>query len=84
MSKLNRDISDYFTEVVKSMPQVTECYNISGSYDYLLKIHASDMKYYKDFILNSLGRIENLDSIESVFVMDEIKHEYGINLTKQQ
>ncbi|MGN1376262.1 MAG: Lrp/AsnC family transcriptional regulator [Prevotella sp.] len=81
MSKLNRDIADDFTNVVRNMPQVTECYNISGSYDYLLKIHAPDMKYYKDFILNSLGRIENLDSIESVFVMDEIKHEYGINLT---
>lgn len=82
MSKINRDIADNFTDVVKNMPQVTECYNISGSYDYLLKIHAPDMKYYKDFILNSLGRIEYLDSLESVFVMDEIKHEYGINLTK--
>lgn len=81
MSRLNKDIADDFMNVVMQMPQVTECYNISGSYDYLLKIHAPDMKYYRDFILNVLGRIEYLSSIESVFVMDEIKHEYGIQLT---
>lgn len=81
MSRLNKDIADDFMNVVMQMPQVTECYNISGSYDYLLKIHAPDMKYYRDFILNALGRIEYLSSIESVFVMDEIKHEYGIQLT---
>lgn len=80
MNRLNSDIADDFMQVVMKMPQVTECYNISGSYDYLLKVHAPDMKYYRDFILNTLGRIDYLSSIESVFVMDEIKHEYGISL----
>lgn len=80
MTKLNKDIADDFMRVVRQMPQVTECYNISGSYDYLMKVHAPDMKYYRDFVLNALGRIEYLASIESVFVMDEIKHEYGIHL----
>lgn len=80
MTRLNADIADDFMRVVRQMPQVTECYNISGSYDYLMKIQAPDMKYYRDFILNALGRIDYLASIESVFVMDEIKHEYGIQL----
>lgn len=84
MNRLNSDIAEAFTRVVKDMPQVTECYNISGSFDYLLKVHAPDMKYYKDFILNALGRFEHIASIESVFVMDEIKHEYGIQLTGQE
>ncbi|MDO4159243.1 MAG: Lrp/AsnC family transcriptional regulator [Prevotellaceae bacterium] len=79
MSRINSEISSDFTRVIKEIPQVTECYNISGSYDYLMKIHAPDMKYYKDFILNVLGNIDYLSSIESVFVMDEIKHEYGIH-----
>ncbi|MBQ7824710.1 MAG: Lrp/AsnC ligand binding domain-containing protein, partial [Bacteroidaceae bacterium] len=46
----------------------------------LLKIHAPNMKYYQEFILNVLGTIESLGSIESVFVMDEVKHEYGIRI----
>ena len=65
---------------IHEIPEVTECYNISGSYDYLLKIHAPNMKYYQEFILNVLGTIESLGSIESTFVMDEVKHHYGIHI----
>ena len=38
------------------------------------------MKYYQGFILNVLGRIDTLASLESVFVMDVIKHDYGIHI----
>lgn len=75
MNRLGRDIG-----TVKDIPEVTECYNISGQYDYLLKIHAPNMKYYQEFVLNVLGTIPHLGSLESTFVMDEIKHEYGISL----
>lgn len=78
LRRLNRDIAAEFIRVVKDIPEVTECYNISGDYDYLLKIHAPDMKYYQEFILNVLGRIDSLGSLTSTFVMDQIKHEYGI------
>lgn len=79
MTRLNRDIAQDFSRIVQGIPEVTECYNISGSYDYLLKIHAKDMKHYQAFILNVLGTIEHLSSLESVFVMDELKHTYGIH-----
>ena len=78
--KLNRDIAAEFTKIVQDIPEVTECYNISGSYDYLLKIHAPNMKYYQEFILNVLGSIDSLGSLTSTFVMDEVKHNYGIPL----
>lgn len=80
MNRVNKEIAADFARVVKGMPQVTECYNISGSFDYLLKVHARDMQYYRDFVLNALGSFEHIASIESVFVMDEIKHEYGVQL----
>ena len=80
MQHMNYDIAVQFAEIISGIPEVTECYNISGSFDYLLKIHAPDMKYYQRFILNVLGRVENLSSLESVFVMDVIKHEYGIHI----
>ena len=80
MSKLNKDIANGFTERVKRIPEVTECYNVSGHYDYMLKIHAPNMKYYQEFVLNVLGTIDNLSSLESTFVMDTIKHDYGITI----
>ena len=80
MSKLSKEIAQEFSEIIKNIPEVTECYNISGSFDFLLKIHAPDMKYYQQFVLNVLGTIKYLGSLESTFVMDEIKHDYGINI----
>ena len=69
-----------YTRIIQDIPEVTECYNISGSYDYLLKIHAPNMKYYQEFILNVLGTIDSLGSLESTFVMAEVKHRYGIHI----
>ncbi len=80
LRRMNRDIAAEFTRVIQDIPEVTECYNTSGTFDYLLKIHAPNMKYYQEFILNVLGTIDSLGSIESTFVMDEIKHEYGIHI----
>lgn len=80
MKHLNREIAQNFMDIVQDIPEVTECYNISGSFDYLLKIHVPDMKHYQQFCLNVLGTIENLSSLESTFVMDEVKHVYGINV----
>ena len=80
LRRINRDIAAEFTQMIQTIPEVTECYNVSGSYDYLLKIHPPDMKYYQEFILNVLGSIDCLGSIESTFVMDEVKHQFGIHL----
>ena len=74
----NREIARDFTERIQAIPEVTECYNISGAADYLLKIHAPDMKYYQEFIINVLGSIESLGSLTSSFVMDEVKHQIGL------
>ena len=80
LQQINHEIADAFTRRIQRIPEVTECYNTSGSYDYLLKVRARDMKQYQEFVLNKLGDIENVSSIESTFVMSEIKHTHGINL----
>ena len=81
LRRLNTDVANDFTARIAAIPEVTECYNISGHFDYLLKIHSYNMKQYQRFLLDTLGMIESVASIESMFVMDEVKHDYGINLT---
>ena len=41
--RLNKDIAFEFTRIIQEIPEVTECYNFSGDYDYLLMIHAHNM-----------------------------------------
>lgn len=77
---MNRDIAADFVTRIREIPEVTECYNTSGDYDYLLKVRARDMRQYQEFVLNKLGTIDSLGSLESTFVMDEVKHSYGINI----
>lgn len=80
LKQINREIADDFTHRIQRIPEVTECYNTSGTYDYLLKIRAADMQEYQQFILNKLGTIETVASLESTFVMSEVKQTYGINI----
>ena len=80
LKQMNRSIAQDFISVVKDIPQVAECYNVSGEYDYLLKIQAPDMKYYNEFIINVLGTIDSIGSILSSFVMNEIKNTHALYL----
>ena len=80
LKQINHEIADAFVRRIQRIPEVTECYNTSGAYDYLLKVRARDMKQYQEFVLNKLGDIENISAIESTFVMSELKQNYGINL----
>lgn len=80
LKQINREIAESFQRRIMRIPEVTECYNTSGAYDYLLKVRARDMKQYQEFVLTKLGDIETVGSIESTFVMSEIKQDYGIKL----
>ena len=76
LKQLNATIAAEFSEDIKKLPEVTECYNISGDFDYLLKIQAPDMKYYQHFLLNKLGKLNSISGIQSVFVMADVKYSY--------
>ncbi len=80
LSRMNHDIALDFVRRIAEIPEVTECYNISGDFDYLLKINVRDIAQYQEILLNKLGTIDSLGSVKSSFVMDEIKHDYGISL----
>ena len=53
LQQINHDMANAFTRRIMRLPEVTECYNTSGSYDYLLKVRARDMKQYQSLCLTS-------------------------------
>lgn len=69
-----------FMDAVQNIEQITECYNISGDFDFIIKVHARDMRDYQSFMLNTLGKIDSIGSLNSVFVIGEIKGNQGIPL----
>ncbi|MBN8695559.1 MAG: Lrp/AsnC family transcriptional regulator [Bacteroidetes bacterium] len=69
-----------FEQTVVKFDEVMECYHTAGTFDYLLKIVATDMNNYQDFITNKLAALENISHVQSSFVMTEVKHKTEIRL----
>lgn len=63
-----------FEKAVKKMPEVMECYHITGNYDYLLKVAVADMNEYQQFLTQRLAVIENIAQVHSNFVMTDVKY----------
>lgn len=63
-----------FERDVQLLPEVVECYCISGDSDFLLKIVVSDIDEYKNFIMSKLAGVGNIGNARSHFVVTEAKH----------
>ncbi|HEX4958677.1 MAG TPA: Lrp/AsnC ligand binding domain-containing protein, partial [Lacibacter sp.] len=55
------------------LDEVIECYNISGEFDFMLKVVAENMDDYYHFHVNKLSQGENIGNVQSVFVMGVLK-----------
>ncbi len=76
----DKSIGRQFVNDILRIDEIVECYNISGDYDFLLKVYTRDMKHYQDFVFNKLGSVKSIGSTHSTFVMCENKNTYNINL----
>lgn len=63
-----------FEKMIIKFDEVMECYHMTGMYDYLLKIIITDMPAYQDFIVNKLSKLTDIGTVQSSFVMTEVKH----------
>ena len=69
----NKKAGTKFIKSILEMPEVIECYSISGEFDFMLKVVGQNMESYYDFHVNKLSQAENVGHIQSVFVMGTIK-----------
>lgn len=77
----SQELIQEFMDVVQNLEEITECYNTSGDYDFLIKVYAYDMKSYQQFMLNTLGTINCIGSLHSIFVIDETKNTHGVPIS---
>lgn len=78
LSPLNRKTIHAFLEKVNNFPQILECYTLTGNNDFLLKIVAKDMDYYRDFIIDSLMQDASISKVETSIVMCTEKRKIAI------
>ncbi len=76
---VKENVQQFEREVLK-LEEVSECFHVSGDYDYILKIHVEDMRAYREFMVTKLTAIQNIGSTQSSFVISEVKHTTAISL----
>ena len=74
----SKEAGDKFIKTIQELNEVIECYNISGEFDFMLKVVSEDMNAYYDFHVNKLSQIENMGHVQSVFVMGIIKQTHKV------
>lgn len=76
-SNINQQKATEFRHTVEGWDEVTECYNVSGECDYMMKVCVADMRAYQRFILEKVGAFPYVERVRSIFVMDTIKYVVG-------
>jgi DNA-binding Lrp family transcriptional regulator len=67
-----RDLSK-FTGLVLDLPEVLECYSITGDYDFVLKVIARDLKGLSHFLIDRLMNMPGVDGVRSSVCLEEFK-----------
>ncbi|MBQ3688439.1 MAG: Lrp/AsnC family transcriptional regulator [Bacteroidales bacterium] len=69
-------------EAVQNMDEVGECYNVTGDYDFQMKVYVSSLKEYQEFVLRILGELDCIGSLNSCFIMGVVKNSYKVPIKK--
>lgn len=62
-----------FEEEVVKFPEVMECFQMTGSFDFVLRIATRDMDAYHEFYRHKLATLPNITTVQSFFVLSETK-----------
>lgn len=66
-------------EVVK-IPEVMECFHLTGPFDFLLRIAVKDIDAYNEVLMKKLSNLPHVSNMQSLFVMSEAKVETAYTL----
>lgn len=75
--RLEKQVQDHlriFEEIIEQYPEVMECYLMTGTFDYLLRVVAKDLKSLQAFITDKLVSIPNIASMQSSIALKQIKY----------
>ncbi len=66
-----------FEKAILAAPEVRECHNVTGNYEYILRIEVEDLAAYKRFHMNVLGTVPLVRGITSFISMQTVKDDRG-------
>ena len=67
------DLRERFREAMRRMPEVLECYFLTGEVDYVVKVVVANHTALEKFLFERLMLIEGVDRVRTSIVVNEIK-----------
>ncbi len=82
LTKTSPDVFDDFAKAVQDLEVIQECHLVSGDFDFLLKTRVKDMLAYRALLGDTLLRLPSVSESRTYVVMDEIKSNNILPITR--
>ncbi|UPR37395.1 Lrp/AsnC family transcriptional regulator [Vibrio cyclitrophicus] len=80
MERDRGDIYQIFRHSISKAAEVTQCYQISGSFDFMLIVTVKDIQAYEDFVERVLRKDLNIRKFHTSVSMRTVKFSTAVNL----
>lgn len=71
-----------FEEAVQEIPEIVECYVVSGGTDYLLRVVTKDVAAYEDIVKHRLVHLPEVGNLNSTIALRQVKYTTAYPLTE--
>lgn len=73
LSEHTKASQEAFERAIARAPEVKECHNVTGAFEYILRVETADLGSYKTFHTDVLGVLPQVHAITSYIVMESPK-----------
>lgn len=84
LNRQERQALEEFESTVASYDEVMECYLMTGTSDYLLRVVVPELESYERFLADKLTRIKGIASIQSSFALKQVVYKTELPLNQNQ
>jgi Lrp/AsnC family leucine-responsive transcriptional regulator len=73
LKRTSQDVFEEFTKSAYDLPELPECYLVSGNFDYLIKVRVANVAAYREFLGETLLTLPGVQESTSHVVMEQVK-----------
>jgi Lrp/AsnC family leucine-responsive transcriptional regulator len=80
LEKQTEAVLEVFEASIAGLPEVMECYLMTGDSDYLLRVVVPDIVALQNFIVGRLTKTRGVANIRSSFALKQVKYKTALPL----
>ena len=74
LSDMSNAVNEAFKDAVQLRPEILECHEVAGGFDYLLKTRVAHMGAYRDLVAAVAWNLPGVRDVRTYAVMEELKN----------